>query len=146
MRALMCCNMHAGNALCEANESGVEPAAWCLQIGPRLELQIVKIHEGLASGRVLFHRFDKRSVEDAAAQQEDAEAREQLRAERRREQEENVRRKAAEARREQLAKEVRVFAAVRSRLRWLQMLPLAWHVCTSLRVPHCSRAGYVCFV
>lgn len=80
--------------------------AYCLQIGPRLELQIVKIQEGLASGRVLFHRFDQRSAEDKAAQQQDAEAKERLRAERRQEQEENVRRKAAEARREQLAKEV----------------------------------------
>lgn len=129
--ALMCYNMRAGDALCPSGEPVVEPAARCLQIGPRLELQIVKIHEGLASGRVLFHRFDKRSVEDAAAQQEDAEVREQLRAERRREQEENVRRKAAEARREQLAKEVRachVCAAVRLRLRCQQMLPLAGQV------------------
>lgn len=87
--------------------NGAEGVARCVQIGPRLELQIVKIHEGLASGRVLFHRFDKRSAEEAAEQQNDAETRDQLRAERRREQEENVKRKAAEARREQLAKEVR---------------------------------------
>lgn len=67
----------------------------------------MKIHEGLAAGRVLFHRFEQRTEAEVAAQQEGAEAQAQLRAERRRQQEENVRRKAAEARREQLAKEVR---------------------------------------
>eukprot|EP00892_Ulva_mutabilis_P007000 jgi/Ulvmu1/4672/UM002_0403.1 len=80
------------------------------EIGPRLELQVVKIHEGLASGRVLFHRFEQRTADETAAQQEGAEARERLRGERRREQEENVRRKAAEARREQLAKEAQKVA------------------------------------
>lgn len=58
----------------------------CAQIGPRMELEIVKAEEGLCSGRVLHHAYVHRSAEDAAAQQHDIDERERLRAERRRQQ------------------------------------------------------------
>ena len=40
-----------------------------LQVGPRLELEIVKVEEGLCDGRVLFHRYIQRSGEEVAAQE-----------------------------------------------------------------------------
>lgn len=57
-----------------------------VQIGPRMELEIVKVEEGLCSGRVLFHSHKHKSSEEAEAQQADIDERERLRAERRREQ------------------------------------------------------------
>jgi hypothetical protein len=74
-----------------------------MQIGPRLELELVKIQEGLSGGSVLYHRYEQRTAEQAATQQLAVEERERLRAQRRRQQEENVQRKAVERRREALA-------------------------------------------
>lgn len=83
-----------------------------LQIGPRLELELVKIQEGLASGTVLYHRYEERSADQAVAQQDAVEEAQRLRAERRRQQEENVQRKAMEQRREALAQQVGWLAPV----------------------------------
>ena len=58
------------------------PAAH-LQIGPRLELELVKGEEGLCTGRVLFHAHVSKPPQEAAAQQTAVEDREQLRAKRR---------------------------------------------------------------
>jgi ribosome biogenesis protein SSF1/2 len=79
------------------------PNLSCLQVGPRLELELVKIQEGLASGTVLYHRYEHRSTEQTAAQQDAKEEAQRLRAERRRQQEENVQRKLMEKKREKLA-------------------------------------------
>ena len=38
-------------------------------MGPRLELEVVKVEEGLCDGRVLFHKYQQRSAEEARAQQ-----------------------------------------------------------------------------
>jgi hypothetical protein len=78
-----------------------------LQIGPRLELQLFKVQEGLAEGRVLYHSLETRSPEEVAAQQVAVDGAAQLKAERRRQQEENVRKKAHEQARAQAAKDVR---------------------------------------
>jgi ribosome biogenesis protein SSF1/2 len=77
-----------------------------LQIGPRLELQLIKVQEGVAEGRVLFHRFEERSSADIASQQIAIDEATSLRAERRRQQEENVRKKAHENARIQAALQV----------------------------------------
>ena len=73
-----------------------------MQVGPRLELELVKIQEGLATGTVLYHRYNERSKEQTEEQQDAVEEAHRLRAERRRQQEENVQRKAMEQKREQL--------------------------------------------
>lgn len=77
-----------------------------MQVGPRLELELVKIQEGLATGTVLYHRYNERSKEQTEEQQDAVEEAHRLRAERRRQQEENVQRKAMEQKREQLAQQV----------------------------------------
>jgi hypothetical protein len=78
-----------------------------VQIGPRLELQLIKVQEGLAEGRVLYHRFEQRAAEDVATQEVERAEAARLKAERRREQEENVRKKAHEASRVAAAQRVR---------------------------------------
>lgn len=83
---------------------------WGLQIGPRLELELVKIQEGLATGTVLYHRYEERTTDQATAQQDAVEEAHRLRAERRQQQEENVQRKVMEQRREKLAQKVRCHA------------------------------------
>lgn len=65
------------------------------QVGPRLELEVVKVEEGLCDGRVLFHKYQQRSKAEVDAQQAEWDEREALRAERRRQQ---VRARAAQGR------------------------------------------------
>jgi hypothetical protein len=78
-----------------------------MQVGPRLDLELVKVQDGLASGSVLYHRYEQRSAGDVAAQEVARADAERLRAARRQEQEANVRRKAAERARAERAKQVR---------------------------------------
>lgn len=69
------------------------------EVGPRLELEVIKVEEGLCDGRVLYHRYVKKSAKEAAAQESEAETKRREKEKRRREQEANVQRKAAEKRR-----------------------------------------------
>jgi hypothetical protein len=55
-------------------------------VGPRLELEVVKVEEGLCDGRVLFHKYEQRSAEEAQAQQREWDSKEQLREQRRKQQ------------------------------------------------------------
>ena len=66
------------------NENCIET---CLvQLGPRLEMEMVKAEEGLCSGQVLFHAHVQKPPEAAAAQQMAVQDREQLRTKRRQQQ------------------------------------------------------------
>lgn len=51
-----------------------------------MELEVVKVEEGMCAGRVLYHSFVTKSAAEAQAQQKDIDERERLRAERRRQQ------------------------------------------------------------
>jgi hypothetical protein len=51
-----------------------------------MQLEVVKVEEGLCAGRVLFHSVVSRTPAEAAAQQAGVEERQRLRAERRRQQ------------------------------------------------------------
>ncbi|CAH8573925.1 unnamed protein product [Heterobilharzia americana] len=57
------------------------------EIGPRLTLNLIKIEEGVNTGTVLYHRWQKRSVTELAIQSERLRQREALRAKRRAEHE-----------------------------------------------------------
>lgn len=60
-----------------------------LQIGPRMELEVVKVEEGLCDGKVLFHSFVQKTAGEAAQQRHhlsEKDAEEQLRAKRRHQQ------------------------------------------------------------
>eukprot|EP01026_Neomeris_dumetosa_P014827 TRINITY_DN15492_c0_g1_i1.p1 TRINITY_DN15492_c0_g1~~TRINITY_DN15492_c0_g1_i1.p1 ORF type:complete len:365 (-),score=48.95 TRINITY_DN15492_c0_g1_i1:265-1323(-) len=65
------------------------------EIGPRLQLQLIKVQEGLCDGKILYHRYVQKTPEEAAEQQKEIEEKQNLKAERRKKQEENVRKKQA---------------------------------------------------
>lgn len=57
-----------------------------MQVGPRMELEIVKAEEGLCSGKVLYHQHINKTEEEVQAQTEDIKSREELREKRRKQQ------------------------------------------------------------
>lgn len=68
-----------------------------VEIGPRLELELRKIEEGLAEGKVLYHSYIHKSKKEAAALEQRHKERKAAKEKRRQEQLENVRRKKEEA-------------------------------------------------
>ncbi len=56
------------------------------EVGPRIELEVIKVEEGLAGGKVLYHKYVDKSKEEVVAQQAEHDDREKLRAQRRRQQ------------------------------------------------------------
>ncbi|KAF8429499.1 ribosome biogenesis protein [Tirmania nivea] len=77
--------------------SGAEKHAVKLtEIGPRMMLELVKIEEGLADGKVLYHSFVEKTRKEEKELEERWRERKKVREERRKVQEENVRRKKEE--------------------------------------------------
>lgn len=56
------------------------------ELGPRLDLRIIKVEEGLCEGAVLYHAHVKKSAAEMAAQEEGVEAKQRLKDERRKQQ------------------------------------------------------------
>ncbi|KAI0093937.1 Brix domain-containing protein [Irpex rosettiformis] len=77
------------------NKKGMKRAIRLDEIGPRMELRLIKIVEGVPGkeGNVIYHEFVKKTKAEAAAQKAEVAAKEKLRKERREEQERNVARK-----------------------------------------------------
>lgn len=67
------------------------------ELGPRMELELVKVQEGLCDGAVLYHAHYEKTEAEAAEVAARVEAREEGRAKRRAEQERNVAAKRAKA-------------------------------------------------
>lgn len=83
------------------NRKGERKAVRLLETGPRLELQLVKIVEGLVGskrgeGQTVYHHFEARTKGQSAAQQRSHDEKRKLRDARRAEQAANVARKKAE--------------------------------------------------
>jgi len=80
------------------NKKGQKKAVKLDEVGPRMELRLVKITEGVPGkeSAVMYHEFVKKSKVEAAALKASHAAKERLRKQRREEQEENVRRKNEE--------------------------------------------------
>ena len=57
-----------------------------LQVGPRMELEIVKAEEGMCAGQVLYHQHITKSDAEVQAQSEQIRSAEELREKRRKEQ------------------------------------------------------------
>ena len=75
------------------NAANTQKAVKLREIGPRMELKLVKIEEGCNEGAVLFHEYIKKTArEEVALAREHVEKR-KLQEQRRAEQEENVERK-----------------------------------------------------
>lgn len=64
------------------------------EIGPRMELELVKVEEGMCDGRVLYHAYVEKTPEEIKTLEQKKVEREKLRKKRRLEQEANVKRKA----------------------------------------------------
>ncbi|GBG58826.1 hypothetical protein CBR_g227 [Chara braunii] len=79
------------------NRASNQSAVKLQEIGPRMELQLIKVEAGLCSGDVLFHAYVHKTPEEIAALREQAEKKEVLRKQRKAEQEANVKRKMAKA-------------------------------------------------
>ena len=77
------------------NTKGSKKAVRLEEVGPRLELKLIKVVEGVPGkeGGVLFHEFVKKSKKDAQKQQREHAERAKIRKQRREEQEANVARK-----------------------------------------------------
>ncbi|KAG0337837.1 hypothetical protein BG000_004891 [Podila horticola] len=67
-----------------------------VELGPRMELKLVKIQAGMCDGEVLYHDFIKRSPEELKAQKAERQKKVQEKAARRKTQEANVVKKKAE--------------------------------------------------
>eukprot|EP00244_Chara_vulgaris_P009917 TRINITY_DN4367_c0_g1_i6.p1 TRINITY_DN4367_c0_g1~~TRINITY_DN4367_c0_g1_i6.p1 ORF type:complete len:483 (+),score=105.75 TRINITY_DN4367_c0_g1_i6:59-1450(+) len=78
------------------NRASNQSAVKLQEIGPRMELQLIKVEAGLCSGDVLFHAYVHKTPEEIAALREQAVKKEALRKQRKAEQEANVKRKMAE--------------------------------------------------
>jgi ribosome biogenesis protein SSF1/2 len=95
------------------NTAGATSRLRLQELGPRLDLELLKVEDGLCAGGVLFHEHVAKSEEQAAALEGAARERAALKASRRAAQEANVERKAEEA----AAREARRAAAREERRR-----------------------------
>ncbi|TBU65993.1 Brix domain-containing protein [Dichomitus squalens] len=79
------------------NKKGQKRAVKLDEIGPRMELRLIKVAEGVPGkeGGVLYHEFVKKTKAEVKAQKAEHAAKERLRQQRREEQERNVARKKA---------------------------------------------------
>ncbi|KAI0336381.1 Brix-domain-containing protein [Cubamyces sp. BRFM 1775] len=77
------------------NKKGTKRAVKLDEIGPRMELRLIKVVEGVPGkeGGVLYHEFVKKTKAEIKAQKAEHAAKEKLRQQRREEQEKNVQRK-----------------------------------------------------
>ncbi|KAG9288195.1 hypothetical protein G9A89_020501 [Geosiphon pyriformis] len=73
------------------------------ELGPKLELQLIKVQSGLCDGEVLFHEFVHKTPEQTKEMQHERERRKQMLLSRRQQQEANVEKKKAEKNANRLA-------------------------------------------
>ncbi|RIA92739.1 Brix domain-containing protein [Glomus cerebriforme] len=85
------------------NKKSDQRAIKLTEIGPRMELQLVKIQSGLCDGEVLFHEFNQKTPEEIKKIERERQQKKQEAALRRKEQEKNVERKKAEKEAHRLA-------------------------------------------
>ncbi|KAJ1636975.1 Brix domain-containing protein [Pavlovales sp. CCMP2436] len=65
-----------------------------IELGPRLELELLKIEEGVCEGNVIYHKYVTKTPKEVAELKQRAEDKRESKAARKREQEANVQRKA----------------------------------------------------
>lgn len=76
--------------------AGSQSAVRLVELGPRLQLQLLKIQDGFNDGEVLFHKFKSKTDAEVGAIEKKREKARLLKAKRKAEQERNVKRKRAE--------------------------------------------------
>ncbi|KAI5303047.1 hypothetical protein KEM56_000089 [Ascosphaera pollenicola] len=89
--------LKAGEKKTESSSSNVEKRAVKLtEIGPRMKLRLIKVEEGMCSGKVMWHAFVKKSAKENKEMESMWNQRNKEKEERRRVQKENVERKRQE--------------------------------------------------
>ena len=82
------------------------------EIGPRMEMELVKVEEGMCEGRVLYHAYVDKTEDEVKELETRAVDKETLRKRRREEQERNVAKKAKEkAEKEKIEEEMAALGA-----------------------------------
>lgn len=76
-----------------ANNMNSRKSIKLVELGPRLELKLIKIEKDLCQGEVLYHSFVKKTAEEMRNLQESQKLKGQIKESRKRKQEENVKRK-----------------------------------------------------
>jgi len=89
--------------LSKINKKADQRAIKLIEIGPRMELQLVKIQSGLCDGEILFHEFNKKTPAEIKKTERKRQQKKQETALRRKEQEKNVERKKIEKEAHRLA-------------------------------------------
>ena len=84
------------NYIGRGNAANSQRAVRLREIGPRMELRLVKIEEGLNGGEVLYHDYVQKTAAEAAAQSRSLAEKQRILSKRRSEQERNVERKRKE--------------------------------------------------
>lgn len=78
------------------NRKSEQRAVRLVELGPRMELRLVKVEAGMCDGEVLYHRYQKRTEAEIKAQEKKLAQDALEKGRRRKEQEANVDRKAME--------------------------------------------------
>lgn len=78
------------------NRAKEQRAVRLVEIGPRMELELMKVQEGLCDGPVLYHRYVNKTAEEVKQQEAEIAQRQKERDARRKKQEENIKRKDEE--------------------------------------------------
>jgi len=70
-----------------------QSAVRLIEIGPRMQLQLIKIEENLCGGKVIYHQYVKKTPEEISMLEKRKKDERKLKEQRRKEQEENINRK-----------------------------------------------------
>jgi len=76
------------------NPASQSSAVRLIEIGPRMQLQLIKIQEGFTTGEVLYHKFIEKTPEEMEYLKQKKEAEKLLKEQRKLEQDANVKKKA----------------------------------------------------
>ena len=88
--------VHDSESINNYNSSSQRKSVKLIELGPRLELKLIKIEKDLGQGEVLYHSYIRKTDEEIQQLQKSRQLKEWTKECRRREQEENVKRKEVE--------------------------------------------------
>ena len=97
----------SSNFVGRGNRKAQQSAIKLVEVGPRLELKLLKVEKGLCEGDVLYHAFVTKTPEEVAEAKKKRQDAESLRLSRKAEQEANVSRKQAAKEEKKAAKKAR---------------------------------------
>jgi len=91
----------------KGNAQSQQSAIKLIELGPRICLELYKVEQGLCEGDILYHKYESKTPEEAAATKARVEKLRLLKLERRAKQEANVKRKKEEKEQKKVEKDAR---------------------------------------